>query len=387
MSTAPAINSKLHLPDLTISGFRGIEELSISRLGRVTLIAGKNGVGKTTVLDAVRIYAARGHYFALANILGGREELTDTIDGDGDETLAPNWLALFYGREISSDACISIGPGNKTQHLSIKTVLLSEKEMMEWGRRFFPEYSLAEDVRAIEIKFQDKQEVIPVFFRGATYDTRREVNSRRRLFGSRNLPPEIHCESLGPSLPSNEHMARFWDTVALTEDEARAVQALRLIYGDRVQRVAMIGGDTVQRVTMIGDRRGRRAVVKVKGQPRPVPLHSLGDGAVRLFGVALALANSRDGFLVIDEVENGIHHSIQRDFWRMVLETAHENNVQVLATTHSWDCVAGFARAAADLDETEGALVRLYRKNDQIRAIEYSKKNLKAAADYGIEVR
>ena len=50
-----------------------------------------------------------------------------------------------------------------------------------------------------------------------------------------------------------------------------------------------------------------------------MPLRSLGDGAVRLFGVALALANSQGGFLLIDEAENGIHYSLQRDFWRMVL--------------------------------------------------------------------
>ena len=79
-----------------------------------------------------------------------------------------------------------------------------------------------------------------------------------------------------------------------------------------------------------------------------MPLRSLGDGAVRLFGVALALANSQGGFLLIDEAENGIHHTIQRDFWRMVLLTAQANNVQVFATTHSWDCVVGFAQAAVE---------------------------------------
>ena len=52
----------LHLPNLTIRRFRGIQDVSITGLGRVTLIAGKNGVGKTTVLDAVRAYAARGKY-------------------------------------------------------------------------------------------------------------------------------------------------------------------------------------------------------------------------------------------------------------------------------------------------------------------------------------
>ena len=117
------------------------------------------------------------------------------------------------------------------------------------------------------------------------------------------------------------------------------------------------------------------------------PLKSLGDGALRIFGIALALANSRDGFLLIDESENGIHHSIQRDFWRMVLQTAQANNVQVLATTHSWDCIKGFAYAAAECEDAEGVLVRLSMRNGDLRAVEYPEDELKIAADQRIEVR
>ena len=387
MSTATATNNNLHLPDLTISGFRGIEDLSISRLGRVTLIAGKNGVGKTTLLDAVRIYAARGRYPVLADILRSREELTDAVDEDGDEIVAPDWETLFYGRHISPDARISIGSRSNTQHLSIKTAPLSEKEIMQ-RRRYFPEYFLGEDVRVLRVEFQGKKQAVPVFFLSGLLSTPRLMSGRHSLLGSRaflhdddaEFPPEIRCESLGPSLPSNESMARFWDKVALTDDEDQAVQALQLIYGSDVQRVTMIGDDRRSRY-------GRRAVVKIKGQPQPVPLKSLGDGAVRLFGVALALANSQGGFLVIDEAENGIHHSVQRDFWRMVLKTAHENNVQVLATTHGWDCVVGFAQAATDLDEVDGALIRIERGTDRLYAVEYSERDLKIAAEQGIEVR
>ena len=52
-------------------------------------------------------------------------------------------------------------------------------------------------------------------------------------------------------------------------------------------------------------------------------------------------ANSRDEFLLIDEAENGIHLTLLKDFPSMVLRGAQENNVQVFATTHSWDCIKG----------------------------------------------
>ena len=101
-------NNGLHLPDLTIKGFRGIKDLSLPRLGRVTLLAGKNGVGKTTVLEAVSIFASRGR--DLRTPLQNHDELSNMLDDDGKEFLATNIEALFYGREASGNARIIIGP-------------------------------------------------------------------------------------------------------------------------------------------------------------------------------------------------------------------------------------------------------------------------------------
>ena len=71
----------------------------------------------------------------------------------------------------------------------------------------------------------------------------------------------------------------------------------------------------------------------------------------------------------------------------MVLQTAHENNVQVFATTHSWDCVRGFALAAAEFDCADSVLVRLEKEDDGLRAVRYTSEDLKIAADQRIEVR
>ena len=46
------------LNSLSIKNFRGIDQLTINPLGRVNLIAGKNGTGKTTVLESLWILSA-----------------------------------------------------------------------------------------------------------------------------------------------------------------------------------------------------------------------------------------------------------------------------------------------------------------------------------------
>ena len=61
--------------------------------------------------------------------------------------------------------------------------------------------------------------------------------------------------------------------------------------------------------------------------------------------------------------------------------------MQVLATTHGWDCIKGFAQAAAEIGDTEGTLVRLEKENERIRAIEYSESELETASEQSIEVR
>ena len=73
-------DSGLPLPDLYIENFRGIRKLSIPRLGRVTLLAGRNGVGKTSVLEAVEVFAGRASYFVLRDILFERDEVSYAQD-------------------------------------------------------------------------------------------------------------------------------------------------------------------------------------------------------------------------------------------------------------------------------------------------------------------
>ena len=376
--------SGLHLPSLSITGFRGIDRLSIGRLGRVTLLAGRNGVGKTTVLDAVRVYAAKGRPSVLNDILDKCEEVMAGFDEDRDPVALPDYAALFHGRVATPQTPIVIGPTDRKDNLRIEMTMPAD-----WTARqksLFAELSEDPDIQVAKIVYRKKEKLLPWFL---------AVNEQRSRWASRHYArhlqhsffdegewPVTECEALGPGLPGGSKLSRLWDKVALTQAEDLALEALRLILDGRIDRVAVVGNDEP------GYRRdGRRVVAKLQGHSRPVPLKSLGDGVTRMFAAGLALANSRDGFLVVDEAENGLHHSVQRDFWRLVLRAAHENNVQVLATTHSLDCVKGFGRAATESSDAEGVVVRLERDEDGVRAVEYTEEELETVAEQDIEVR
>ena len=61
--------------------------------------------------------------------------------------------------------------------------------------------------------------------------------------------------------------------------------------------------------------------------------------------------------------------------------------MQVLATTHGWDCIAGFAEAINETSEEDGLLLRLDREKGRVCVIDYTEEDLAIAAKQRIEVR
>ena len=51
--------------------------------------------------------------------------------------------------------------------------------------------------------------------------------------------------------------------------------------------------------------------------------------------LVLGISAAPDGVVLMDEVENGIHHSVLPKVWRVIDTAAKQLNTQVFATTHS----------------------------------------------------
>ncbi len=381
------LDKTLHLSSLSINGFRGISELEIPRLARVTLLAGDNSVGKTTVLDAVRLYAAGGRPEAMGDLLESREEIIETLDEDGDLTIVPNWAGLFSENSSSPFGVVRVGPISQSERQVLKIAVAG----MDDDSR--PRRSTG---RKLGSNRPDAQSGLKVDFKGETLEIQPEelgIWRQRRRMGRGWSPRRsvrggltgVKCLLLGPGAPDSEETARFWDEVALTDVEERVLAALSIVAGSSVDRVAVLGGE--ESGIPLFQNAGRRVMVKLANREQRAPLKSLGDGAFRLFTLALALAYCRDGFLLIDEAENGIHYSHLEAYWRMVIETAVRNNIQVLATTHSWDCIAGFSRAA-NASPGNSMLVRLDRgEDDKLTVATYAEDILQITDEMGIEVR
>ncbi len=64
-------------------------------------------------------------------------------------------------------------------------------------------------------------------------------------------------------------------------------------------------------------------------------------------------------FLLIDEIENGIHYTAHKEFWQHLFKLCKELNVQVFTTTHSLEMIKAFNEVA--LQEGEAAYFEMAR--------------------------
>jgi hypothetical protein len=374
---------KQKIATLAIERFRALRQLKIEGFGRVNLITGRNNTGKSSVLEALRILAADAAPSVIFSILRYREEdLGDTedvnrpIDAEGLFQMS----SLFHGFPQLSDnlppiVIESVG-GQRPMRLTMQVGWFSEEREADGTRRLSPQqkelFGESESLPVLVVEGGGGRRILPL-------DFLRRLPYRGRI-GRPDLidEPRLACVFVSPyGGERTATLGALWDKIALSDREKDVVEALRII-DPEISAVSMVGGE--------GPRQMRTAIVRADGLPRPVPLRSFGDGLNRLFGIALSLVNAKDGLLLIDEFENGMHHTVQLDAWRAIFNLARRLDVQVFATSHSWDSIEAFQKAAAE-DPDEGVLVRLSRSGEDIIPTVFCEDELAVATRDRIEVR
>ncbi len=378
------------LDSLNIKNYRNLRKLSISSLGKVNLIIGKNNTGKSTLLEAIAVYATKGDLSLIYQLLGDRGENFRQNDPNKNTTeLNIRAISsLFTDRLVGFEESDAISIGSLRSTL-IGDSLSSEKTISLRFVKYFDEIQkdlqggitarkriLAQNAldqefanlkEGIEIKEGKSSSIISFeedrLFRNRTGFRIQGNNDNLQFIRTRNIDREIN--------------GKLFDKIILTEKEKFVIEALKIIE------------PSTERIAFVEESLGERsAVIKLSKSATILPLRSMGDGINRILTIILALVNADNGFLLIDEFENGLHHTVQEQLWKIIFDLAGKLNVQIFATTHSEDCIIGFAAILNRHDNlTEGKLIRLENRNGTIRQVEYDAEEIRIATDQNIETR
>jgi hypothetical protein len=336
---------------LTATGFRCFREIRVEPLTRVNLFVGGNNAGKTSLLEAVELLAVGGVEGLARSAVRRSEQLPtrpDALEKFKDHLVDPSHL--FFGHDLQLGTAFTIRGDGETERGVTCTI----------------EEASSEETLIQTLAFES----LP-----------KRQRARQRLTVSPLggvLPPPRHWPEPSPRvnfLPAEcinlADLSQLWEPLVLTSEEEAVNEALRVIE-PRVDRLAF---------------RASSPVVKLKDLEVVLPLGSLGGGMRHLLALVLNLLSAREGFLLVDEIDTGLHYSVMVDMWRLLIESAKRLDVQVFATTHSLDCVRALARLRRESPEI-ASVVTVHRvEKDAPKTVVYDADEIVVAADSHIEVR
>lgn len=372
------------ISNFDIAGFRLFKKLKIENLGRLNLIVGKNNSGKSALLEALGLHLSNFSHDLISDILAIRQEdwALSTTDGAGLNSPLRHLFNSHSLPELNQDGITFCSDQFGESKLMLCAFAIErDADSMTMRRRL---------LKAEELELIDNSDDITfglMVNRGEDYTilTTVEENSkglaatlaRRRFTEQKLLMPYQFLPTKGLS---SVRVAKLWDSIVLSELEQDVLVGLQLIE-PRVTDLTFIGDNNGRY-----ENQGRIPLVKINGEPEPISLKSLGDGMTRIFHLILTLVCAKNGVLLVDEVENGLHWSVQPRLWQILFELAQRLNVQVFATTHSRDSISAFQQTWAN-SEQQAALIRIVNKNGEIQAQTYSLELLADSLNTDVEVR
>jgi hypothetical protein len=356
------------LESLEIRRFRGLKHVSLNDLGPINLITGPNNIGKTSVLEALFVLAGGSG----AGILATNTEAlrgVPSLNIEFSEGGAAVWDGDFFNFDTSHP--VEISAKERTDDFPgdlLKVILRVPDTQSEIQPTLSGTPASLSNVpsRSLEIEVSD---------RGQKQTYRQSIGMQ----GVRIDPPPPSNPTTAATIvtsgpPNHKGLADAFTQVVRSGMKHRVIAALKLLDG-RIEDLELLqyGGNSLIHAHL-------------SGTTVPIPLHLVGEGSQRLTNILLSVISSKNGFVCIDEIDNGIHYAALSNVFKALYEISSEYSVQLFGSTHSQTCVISAQQALEGTDS-----LRLYRmardSSGEAEIFEYDQEAIEGAISVGLDLR
>ena len=355
---------------LSVQNFRCHQDVDLKHCGRVNVLLGKNNAGKTAILEAILILCFPPNP---RDVLLLMNEQRGYQPGDENDELWDSYFTRWDStRHISLRA--NEAPANAN-------LIVCQNVVISPMRGFDPRVVSGSVIegrsvldKTLGLKFKYAYSSGPV--------VEREITSLKRkpgkvINGWKNLLDRISPIAFIPSKGISNAQADAERFSRLEKDNLH----------HEVENALRGVEPRLKRLTVLASGKGSMVYGDL-GEEHLTPISLMGEGMVRMLAIATAMASNREGIVLIDEIENGLHYTALPSLWKMIFETAARLDVQVFAATHSDECLRA-ASQMARLQDAANAL-RLFRldlRNGITSVTDYTAEELAAAMASDQEVR
>ena len=359
MNLAPRFSSGYRMiKSLDVRNFRCFRHLEIPDWGKLNVVVGDNGAGKTALLES--IFLPLGCTTELGMRLRQQRGLDGMFQGSMPRVEAALWGGFFHNHDMNKVISLTLqGDGVEGRSLEIAK---SSGEAVFSGMGG----DLSSRESSIAFTWKDSAGQMRVAKPYVSKDNFSFPETGETL-------PDFHFYAANTTIGSVEVASKFSE-LSQSGLHDRFITMFRSEYSwIEDLNVEVYGGSPV-------------LFAKIKGNSVKQPLPNVSSGINRAVAFMLAIASAENGIVIIDEVENGIHYSHLGGIWRSLLSFIREYNCQMVVSTHSQECLAALAKAAGpNLDDIR--LWQMDRGDGQSTVNRFSGDDLRIALEYHEEIR
>lgn len=354
---------------ISFENFRGLKKLELPELSRITLLTGKNNAGKSSILEGIFLFmnhSLQNSFVSINNFRG------IYVNMDSSSI----WGPAFYG--LDTDKSINIAATLNEKHCNLsyqKDVSFTAADSSKDDQAIMKQFVTS--IRAnYNMKYHYKQEDYTeegIFYTngsGVFRTIQTSLPNNQLLF----MPYTLYINSTTLFSFSENAISDWIGLMELNGKKDRIVEALKYIEKDISNIITITNLGQVQ------------VLAKIADQVFPVKLS--GDGLFRLMYILLAIFANPGSIILIDEIETGFHYSMYERLWKLIAEAAKENNCQIIATTHNYECIekaiSGIGAAGC---EDSFCMYRIEHSDGENRAIRYDGELTQLSIDMNMEVR
>jgi hypothetical protein len=357
------------ITDALINNFKCFQKLTIPELGRVTLVSGRNNVGKTALLEGLFLFLDRIRADMVLRQYGWRG--IEGVSSDPDAM----WAPIFYNHDMSQEILISASIDGKR-----------EDARFRFNRNFLPPAPPSDRLPRHEQQISTNKESPSSVAIDAQYTD--EDGARIQLshlsvdqqgqpylhieYARRKAPPAIFLAAK-KHMGSQETTNRFSKFVKEGR-EHEVVEFLKVIE------------PRLEGLTVITEGPASLVHGRLRGVSGTREIHLMGEGMEKLLNLVLAVAASRGGCVFLDEMENGLHYTGLPQIWSALGKALRDYDCQLFTTTHSYECIQAAHKGLAEMRE-DFRHIRLERKGEEISAKLSNYEMIEAAIKANLEVR
>ena len=347
---------------ISIHGFKILEKIENLPLKKVTLISGKNNIGKTTILEALFLYLDFNSPENFNRLFSWRK-----FSG----TWEPKeiWSKFFYNSDLTKEITISVN--------------FSNVEKVQVNIRFLEDYETSVQMPVTVNEITTFRKNFPALEIIRSFNNSIDYKAYILCYGSYFnylketdlLQGQPSIFFMGGAMMLYERNAEYLGILDKAEEQEKILPLLR-IFEPNLIRFQLI------------NERGINIIYADLGNKKKVPVNMFGEGFCRCLTMALILATKNADVFLIDEVGSGIHYSFQKNLWNFLIEASELYKCQIIATTHSYDTIKAFNNIIKNNGNvSDFSYIRLGKNKDGIKPNIFSADTLDYSLSSELEIR